>query len=147
MNWKLYDHVYSDLGVTNYVMPLISIGQKKASSFAKRITVTPKSIFKFLIILVLMIFFYTFYFRLQYKHYSEKLTNTAKYDQRLTENEPPAITICFDPKFKKSVFRKYDQPEYNIYVDDSLFFGNLYPQYDNQTMNPVFENESIKVKL
>ena len=49
--------------------------------------------------------------------------------QRFTCTEPPTITLCFDPRFKPSVFEKYN-------ITNWIFFDDYFPK--------VLENKTIK---
>ena len=81
------------------------------------------------VLIALLLLFYVYYFREVIKHFTEQLTNTAKFEEKITVAEPPTITICFDPIFKPSVFEEYN-------ITDWIFFEDLFPE--------VMKNKTIK---
>ena len=91
-----------------------------------------RRVLKISVFVILLILFYIFYFKEVFKHFSEQLTNTAKYDEKLITMEPPIITVCFTPPFKPSVFEKYN-------ITDWIFFENHFPD--------VTANKTIKAQL
>ena len=90
-----------------------------------------RTILKTSVLSTLLVLFYIYYFKQVYKHFSEQLTNTAKYEEKITVTEPPTITICFDPAFKPSVFEKYN-------ISDWVFHEEYFPN--------VTANMSIKAQ-
>ena len=90
-----------------------------------------RTILKTSVLLTLLVLFYIYYFKQVYKQFSEQLTNTAKYEEKITVTEPPTITICFDPAFKPSVFEKYN-------ISDWVFFEEYFPN--------ITANMSIKAQ-
>ena len=67
------------------------------------------------------------------KNYSAGITNTAKYENKLTQIEPPVFELCLDPFFKPSVFEKYN-------ISSSIFFNNDYPDVlINNTILNIFD--------
>ena len=82
------------------------------------------------VLLVCFTVFTKWYFIPVSKKYAEQLTNTAKYEKRITKIEPPAVTICFEPHFKQSVYDKYK-------ITADIFFFDAYPD--------VMKTKTIKV--
>ena len=82
------------------------------------------------VLLVCFTVFTKWYFIPVSKKYAEQLTNTAKYEKRITKIEPPAVTICFEPHFKQSVYDKYK-------ITADVFFVDVYPD--------VMKTKTIKV--
>ena len=91
-----------------------------------------RRVLKISVLFTLLILFYIYYFKQVFKHFSEELTNTAKYDEKITAIEPPTITVCFTPSFKPSVFEKYN-------ITDWIFFGDYFPD--------VTAKKTIKAQL
>ena len=87
------------------------------------------NLLKFTVLIALLVLFYFFYFRVVFKHFTEQLTNTSKFEEKITVTEPPTITICFDPIFKPSVFEEYN-------ITDWIFFEDYFPE--------VMKNKTIK---
>ena len=86
---------------------------------------------KFAVLTALLVLFYVYYFRVVFKQFTEQLTNTAKFEEKITVTEPPTITICFDPIFKPSVFEEYN-------ITDWIFFKDRFPE--------IMKNKTIKAK-
>ena len=78
----------------------------------------------------LLVWYYFGYFSLAFEQFSKKSTNTMFHEESIEEIEPPAITICFDPPFKPSVFEKYR-------INKWIFFYNNFPH--------VIANNTFKV--
>ena len=91
--------------------------------------VQKKTFLKSTLLIALLVLFYAYYFRVVFKHFTEQLTNTAKFEEKITVTEPPTITLCFNPIFKPSVFEKYN-------ITDWIFFDDYFPE--------VMENKKIK---
>ena len=91
--------------------------------------VQKRTVLKFAVLIALLGVFYVYYFRVVFKQFTEQLTNTAKFEEKITFTEPPTITLCFDPRFKPSVFEKYN-------ITNWIFFGDYFPK--------VMENKTIK---
>ena len=91
--------------------------------------VQKRTFLKSTVLLALLVLFYVYYFRVVFKQFTEQLTNTAKFEEKITVAEPPTITLCFDPRFKPSVFKKYN-------ITNWIFFGDYFPE--------VMENKTIK---
>ena len=91
--------------------------------------VQKRRVLKFMVLIALLVLFYVYYFRVVFKQFTEQLTNTAKFEEKFTVTEPPTITLCFDPRFKPSVFEKYN-------ITKWIFFGDYFPE--------VMENKTIK---
>ena len=91
--------------------------------------VQKRAVLKFMVLIALLVLFYVYYFRVVFKQFTEQLTNTAKFEEKITVTEPPTITLCFDPRFKPSVFEKYN-------ITNWIFFGDYFPK--------VVENKTIK---
>ena len=91
--------------------------------------VQKKTFLKSTILISLLVLFYVYYFRVVFKHFTEQLTNTAKFEEKITVTEPPTITLCFNPIFKPSVFEEYN-------ITNWIFFGDYFPE--------VMENKKIK---
>ena len=87
---------------------------------------------KAIILLILLVLFFVFYLQPIVNNYVQKLTNTAKHEEKVTKIEPPAITVCLKPIFKPSVFRK-------LGVRHEVFFGDVQPN--------ITDKKSIKVQL
>ena len=94
--------------------------------------VRKRTIIRGIILLVCLVVFAKWYLITVFEKYALKYTNTAKFDLRIEEVHPPAITICFEPHFKKSVHDKYK-------THDGIFFENTHPQ--------IVSNMTIKVSL
>ena len=77
--------------------------------------VRKRTIIRGIILLVCLVVFAKWYLITVFEKYALKYTNTAKFDLRIEEVHPPAITICFEPHFKKSVHDKYK-------THDGIFF-------------------------
>ena len=92
--------------------------------------VRKKTILKFLVLLVCLTVFARWYFMEVCHKYALKYTNSVKFDLRIDKVQPPAITICFEPHFKKSVHEKYK-------THDGIFFENTHPH--------ILSNMTIKV--
>ena len=97
--------------------------------FNLKMRVKKGNLLKFTVLIALLVLFYFFYFRVVFKHFTEQLTNTSKFEEKITVTEPPTITICFDPIFKPSVFEEYN-------ITDAIFFADRFPE--------VMENKTIK---
>ena len=91
----------------------------------KKFRIKKRTILKGIVLLILMVLFLNFYLRPIVWHYWKKLTNTAKHDEKVTEIEPPAITVCLKPSFKPSVFRK-------LGIKQDIFFLEAYPNITDQ---------------
>ena len=91
--------------------------------------VQKRAVLKFMVLIALLVLFYVYYFRVVFKQFTEQLTNTAKFEEKITVTEPPTITLCFDPKFKPSVFEEYN-------ITNWIFFEDYYPE--------VMKNKKIK---
>ena len=101
-----------------------------ACGYSKLKMKVQKRIFlKFAVLIALLVLFYVYYFRVVFKQFTEQLTNTAKFEEKITVTEPPTITLCFNPIFKPSVFEEYN-------ITNWIFFGNYFPE--------VMENKKIK---
>ena len=90
-----------------------------------------RAILRISVLAILLILFFYYYLTPTFIQYSTKITNTAKHDELVEDIEPPAITVCFRPKFKQSVFTKY-----NI-TEDIFFPGFIFPEH--------LSNRTIKV--
>ena len=81
-----------------------------------------------MVFLILFVLFYIYYLTpvidgWKNDHYWKELTNIANFDAKISYKdviELPAITIGFKPKFKLSVFEKYNITEY-------IFFQETFP--------------------
>ena len=92
-----------------------------------------ETFFNAVILLILLLLFYIYYFQQVIKNYSEGITNTAKYENKLTQIEPPVFELCLDPFFKPSVFEKYNISSY-------IFYANDYPDVlINNTILDIFD--------
>jgi hypothetical protein len=91
--------------------------------------VQKRTFFKFTVLIALFVLFYVYYFRVVFKHFTEELTNTAKFEEKITVTEPPTITLCFAPRFKPSVFEKYK-------ITGKIFYKDIFPE--------VLKNKTIK---
>ena len=91
--------------------------------------VQKRTVLKLMVLIALLVLFYIYYFRVVFKQFTEQLTNTAKFEEKITVTEPPTITLCFDPRFKPSVFEKYN-------ITNWIFFDDYFPK--------VLENKTIK---
>ena len=95
------------------------------------------TVFRIIVFLILFVLFYIYYLTPIIDQYRKKLTNTAKHDEKVSETdkgviELPAITMCFKPKFKPSIFEKYN-------ITEDVFFQDKYPN--------VTAKKTIKVQL
>ena len=91
--------------------------------------VQKRTFLKFTVLITLLVLFYVYYFRVVFKQFTEQLTNTAKFEEKITVTEPPTITLCFNPIFKPSVFEEYN-------ITNWIFFDDYFPE--------VMENKKIK---
>ena len=91
---------------------------------------TKRAILRILALATLFLLLIYYYLRPIFHQYSTKITNTAKHDELVKDIEPPAITVCIKPKFRQSVFNKYN-------ITEDIFFTNKYPD--------VVENHTLKV--
>ena len=91
--------------------------------------VKKRTVLKSTVLIALLVLFYVYYFGEVIKHFTEQLTNTAKFVEKITVAEPPTITLCFDPRFKPSVFEEYN-------ITNWIFFEDYYPK--------VMKNKTIK---
>jgi len=94
-----------------------------------KMKVQKRTFLKFTVLIALLVLFYVYYFKVVFKQFTEQLTNTAKFEEKITVTEPPTITICFDPIFKPSVFEEYN-------ITDWIFFEDYFPE--------VMKNKTIK---
>ena len=76
-------------------------------------------VLKKIVFLILFVLFSIFYFTPIIDQYWKELTNTAKHDDK-GEIGLPAITMCFKPKFKPSVFENYN-------ITEDIFFQEKFP--------------------
>ena len=76
-------------------------------------------VLKKIVFLILFVLFCIFYFTPIIDQYWKELTNTAKHDDKGVI-ELPAITMCFKPKFKPSVFENYN-------ITEDIFFQEKFP--------------------
>ena len=125
--FNVYIHIVLVIGLTYACTQLFWIFRKK-KSMEKSIK---RTILRFLALFALFVLFFINYLTPIVIQYSSRITNTAKHDELVDDIEPPAITVCFKPKFKKSVFKKYN-------ITEDIFFENVYPD--------VVANHTIKVK-
>ena len=86
-----------------------------------KMKVQKRTFLKFTVLIALLVLFYVYYFKVVFKQFTEQLTNTAKFEEKITVTEPPTVTICFDPIFKPSVFEEYN-------ITDWIFFEDLFPE-------------------
>ena len=69
----------------------------------------------------------------------EGITNTAKYETKLTEIEPPVWEVCLHPFYKPSVFEKYNITSY-------IFYSNDYPEVlKNNTILEIFDEATYHI--
>ena len=94
-----------------------------------KMKVQKRTFLKFAVLIALLVLFYVYYFRVVFKQFTEQLTNTAKFEEKITVTEPPTITLCFNPIFKPSVFEEYN-------ITNWIFFGDYFPE--------VMKNKKIK---
>ena len=90
----------------------------------KILNIPKRSILKILVLIALLIIFYVYYFRQVFRQFSENLSNTGIYEEKIVVTEPPTITICFKPAFKPSVFKKYNITK-KIFSDEFDPFPNI----------------------
>ena len=97
-----------------------------------------RTILKALVFISLLILFYIFYFKQVFDQYSNQLTNTAKFEEKIEHVEPPTLTICFEPIYKPSVLEKYNVTEEMFFEDDFtdllFLFVNLFFKQDKDFM-------------
>ena len=103
---------------------------KNCGSCNLKMKVLKRTFLKFTVLIALLVLFYFYYFRVVFKQFTEQLTNTAKFEEKITVTEPPTITICFDPIFKPSVLEAYN-------INDWIFFQDRFPE--------VMKDKTIKV--
>ena len=94
-----------------------------------KMKVQKRTFLKFTVLIALLALFYVYYFKVVFKQFTEQLTNTAKFEEKITVTEPPTITLCFNPIFKPSVFEEYN-------ITNWIFFGDYFPE--------VMKNKKIK---
>ena len=92
---------------------------------------TKRAILRTIALAILFFLFFYYYLLPIVIQYSSKITNTAKHDELVEDIEPPAITVCFKPKFKQSDFNKYN-------ITEDIFFAPIYQE--------VLSNNTIKVQ-
>ena len=84
------------------------------------------------IILTILLIFFTYYYLLEaVRQYTNQLTNTAKYEVKLSEIKAPTLTICFKPKWKINQLRKvfnYTESIFHHYYKEEL--PNNFTIYD-----------------
>ena len=90
--------------------------EKPISAMLKIKTTT---VLRVIVFLILFVLFCIFYFTPIIDQYWKELTNTAKHDDKGVI-ELPAITMCFKPKFKPSVFENYN-------ITEDIFFQEKFP--------------------
>ena len=90
------------------------------------------TVLRVIVFLILFVLFCIFYFTPIIDQYWKELTNTAKHDDKGVI-ELPAITMCFKPKFKPSVFEKYNITEY-------VFFSEKFPNVTDKKTIKVHKN-------
>ena len=83
---------------------------------------TKRAILRFLALTVLLVLFFMNYLAPIVIQYSSKITNTAKHVEKVTDIEPPAITVCFKPSFKNSIFKKHN-------ITEDIFHENAFPDF------------------
>ena len=89
------------------------------------------------ILLILLVIFYVYYLQEVSKQFTEGITNTAKYERKVFEIEPPVWEVCLDPFYKPSVFEAYGN------ITSDIFYYNIYPWIlDNNTVLNVFDEAS-----
>ncbi len=86
-----------------------------------KMKVQKRTVLKFTVLIALLVLFYVYYFRVVFRQFTEQLTNTAKFEEKITVTESPTITLCFDPRFKPSVFEEYN-------ITDSIFYEDSFPE-------------------
>ena len=89
-----------------------------------------RTFLKFTVLIALLVLFYVYYFRVVFQQFTEQLTNTAKFEEKIKVTEPPTITLCFDPRFKPSVFEEYN-------ITNLIFHEDSFPE--------LMKNKKIKV--
>ena len=99
---------------------------------------TKRAILRFLTLTVLLVLFFLNYLAPIVIQWRSKITNTAKHVEKVTDIEPPAITVCFKPSFKNSVFKKYN-------ITEDIFHANAFPNFtaDNTikvTLEPILSH-------
>ena len=89
------------------------------------------------ILLILLVIFYVYYLQEVSKQFTEGITNTAKYERKVSEIEPPIWEVCLDPFYKPSVFEEYGN------ITTTIFYHNIYPWIlDNNTILNIFDEAS-----
>ena len=89
------------------------------------------------ILLILLVIFYIYYLQEVSKQFTEGITNTAKYERKVFEIEPPVWEVCLDPFYKPSVFEEYGN------ITTTIFYHNIYPWIlDNNTILNIFDEAS-----
>ena len=83
---------------------------------------TKRAILRFLTLTVLLVLFFMYYLGPIIIQYMSQITNTAKHVEKVTDIEPPAITVCFKPSFKNSIFKKYN-------ITEDIFHENAFPGF------------------
>ena len=83
---------------------------------------TKRAILRFLTLTVLLVLFFLNYLAPIVIQWRSKITNTAKHVEKVTDIEPPAITVCFKPSFKNSIFKKYN-------ITEDIFHENAFPNF------------------
>ena len=83
---------------------------------------TKRAILRFLTLTVLLVLFFLNYLAPIVIQWRSKITNTAKHVEKVTDIEPPAITVCFKPSFKNSVFKKHN-------ITEDIFHENAFPNF------------------
>ena len=96
-------------------------------------------VLKKIVFVILFVLFYIYYLTpiidgWKNDHYWKELTSFANVDAQISYKdviEVPAITICFKPKFKPSVFENYN-------ITEDIFFQEKFPN--------LTDKKSIKVQ-
>ena len=92
------------------------------------------------ILIILLVIFYVYYLQEVSKQFTEGITNTAKYERKVTEIEPPVWEVCLDPFYKPSVFEEYGN------ITNKIFFGNVYPEVlINNTILNIFDEATYQL--
>ena len=91
---------------------------------------TKRAVLRVLALVILFVIFFFNYLKPIVIQWSNGITNTAKHEEPITDVEPPAITVCFEPKFKPSVFNMHN-------ITEDIFYVNAFPD--------VVVNNTIKV--
>ena len=90
-------------------------------------------ILRALLVIILLAIFFFFFFLQVFQQYSEKLTNTAKIEEKAETIAVPTFTICTG--WKESIMEKYD-------VGPNVFFyppGNNTNLPLNMTLKNLFD--------